>query len=106
MDELKPCPFCGKEATRFSIAVIGCEYCQIWLIDANSDHALATWNQRAERATGVCTEEHEFADGDKYNWYYCALCEEHLLLNKDMQLPKYCPNCGAKMESEEPTNSG
>jgi len=30
-----------------------------------------------------------------YVWHYCSECGGQLILHN---LPKYCPNCGAKME--------
>ncbi len=56
-NELKPCPFCGREAAiwssnayRYTQSVVGCEACRIFFIDDFEENAVADWNRR------VCDE--------------------------------------------------
>lgn len=50
MNELKPCPFCGGEATMQSgqyAHYVGCENCDAWThISGTSEKAAAAWNRR------------------------------------------------------------
>lgn len=53
---------------------------------------------RVGRWVGIAFDS--YADGNPvYDEWGCSLCgEEHY--GEDDTLPNYCPNCGAKMESE------
>ena len=55
VEELKPCPFCGREAarwkpdcTRYSYSMIGCEVCRIFFIDEFEENTIADWNRREQ----------------------------------------------------------
>jgi hypothetical protein len=39
-------------------------------------------------------------DNGKYHWYLCSCCDAMAGSDEKMMAYKYCPNCGAKMESE------
>ena len=39
-------------------------------------------------------------DNGKYHWYLCSCCDAMADSDAKMMAYKYCPNCGAKMESE------
>ena len=55
VEELKPCPFCGREAarwkpdcTRYSYSMIGCEVGRIFFIDEFEENTIADWNRREQ----------------------------------------------------------
>lgn len=119
MANLKPCPFCGGQPTLEHHSEIkkpeecaeDCEECgccdatpEFWAIahrckinnfDVAIDcgcfgteaEAIEAWNTRAER---TCKHERMFnlvereCDGKRYSW-------------RDMDMPNYCPNCGARV---------
>lgn len=104
--ELKPCPFCGGEAT---ISVhdnhyqpccandncIAADLYNEWLYPRSYERAVREWNTRAER---TCENVHLFSG------FRCNECKTtwHTLMRDeagDWQKtnPKFCPNCGAKV---------
>ena len=113
MSELLPCPFCGGEAEvyemqygengKYSVFGVFCkEDSKAELIGLNryqhghfidnfptEAEAIEAWNTRAER---TCKHERMFnlvkreCDGRRYSW-------------REMDMPNYCPNCGAKVVS-------
>lgn len=104
MKDLKPCPFCGGEA---SVKVL--EYdddCKVWGVFCESDlaseyshghfvdnyateaEAIAAWNTRAER---TCKPVE--MDGVMR----CPDCDYPLGI---MSVPAYCAGCGAKVVGE------
>ena len=92
MSELKPCPFCGGEA-KFQLfnttCNIECTRCFIGTrLVAHDDYkqAIKAWNIRAER---TCSNVDEGGD------FECSVCGFVWVLH-----PHYCPNCGAKVISE------
>lgn len=59
MTELKPCPFCGREAERYTLVVVtpmmnrkvekkavGCFGCEAFVLAKFEDDAIGKWNQR------------------------------------------------------------
>lgn len=99
MSELKPCPFCGGEATQrdftstspFPNGWVGCQkcHCTIDWIKAGKPMAVAAWNRRAKSANvpltlddaaatiqvicanGGCPPEKHCAIGNKGNCHDC-----------------------------------
>ena len=91
--KLKPCPFCGGEATfmRYSAGSIGagCRKCAImfFVLNGNELKAAEAWNRRAEQ-TGEWLE-------DEYGYCRCSRCGyEH---DQPETITPYCPECGARM---------
>ena len=43
-------------------------------------------------------------------WWFCSNCQEHYfeddLYINEKHFPKYCPNCGAKMDAEQEKQNG
>lgn len=118
-EELKPCPFCGGEAQVVRKpyepkVCVGCgdDACLGfsglgWLYETE-EQAAAAWNRRAER-----TCRPEVCDDGAGAWgVYCSECgyrfagpygkrevPEHMAARRDI-MPRYCPNCGAKVVGE------
>ena len=87
--------FCrnGKEA-----AIVFCplyERCEHKLIDLNMKPSDCPLIEIEEPKTGHWEYGYTFADG---NYCKCSECKEIIKCIYPMH---YCPNCGAKMESEE-----
>ena len=110
MSELLPCPFCGGEAEIMHLPAV--EPSAQWHIHcANRDcevdpflwrsteaEAIAAWNSRAER---TCRNASYRVDESRF---HCSECEFGCWV-KDVadgrdKLPRYCPNCGAKVVDE------
>ena len=84
MSELKPCPFCGGEATDYG-SFVQCENedCEV------NPHAetIEAWNTRAER-----TCENKSDTG-----FLCSACSFGDFGGFHGYTPNYCPNCGARV---------
>lgn len=120
MDELKPCPFCGSVPLLsegpydwdgggryyYYSAAIECA-CGLTLEVDNPrpkeytnytkalDFAFAAWNRRTER-----TFRNANTDGYRFRFECCECGYATLVHNCAVrldELPKYCPNCGAKV---------
>ena len=101
MDELKPCPFCGGQATYFS------EECE----DGSKDWGIACMDCGAEINCFTTLEdaiEHyqlpkadvaPVVHGRWEDGQLCSVCD----FDRSYFRPRfnYCPNCGAKMDLEE-----
>ena len=95
---LKPCPLCGGPASVYEYTAgvfwttptveatrIGCDRCGL---EIRGDGAARAWNTRAER---TCHDEAKYPD-----FFVCSAC--HVTIGK--WVPRYCPNCGAKVVDE------
>lgn len=118
MDNLKPCPFCGKDAKlhrdswptndKGGMAVafwVKCAPCGSSSGEFKSkEKAIAAWNRRTAPATGQWIGEGDgYADGELvYDVWHCSECGNCIDDGTDdpTQLPKYCSNCGVKMTRE------
>ena len=109
--ELKPCPFCGSEATSesyYNKFLIECDRCEeyghgAYVVARNKLEAVEAWNTRAER---TCTVH--IGEGEQRGWWVCDSCGDlfdtlsSLACHKGekkgkKKLPNYCPNCGGKV---------
>lgn len=88
-DELKPCPFCGGEATFAAhataeemdygiicrtMAVIGCDACEFCMSGETDEETVAKWNARA----AVTDEQFAVAVHDGRVWQRVRTCENVL----------------------------
>lgn len=117
--ELKPCPFCGREAVLSSIhigdgdyrALVTCtriglsDGCASVMVERSSKRtaeldAAKKWNTRAER-TCVVEEvvKRERALGAP-TWDYQFSCGHFAYEWPWKKAPAYCPDCGAKVVDE------
>lgn len=112
--KLKPCPFCGGEASinRPSGRMLFCVVCDD--CDANGGYyfteedAARAWNDRAERTCRIVEVETgelaDYSDTDEVI-FHCKSCHaERGIFSYDedgnvfSQRPEYCPNCGARVK--------
>ena len=105
-DNLLPCPFCGGEAKVFhySSAIrdevwrVVCDrpFCAQGPDGYTEAEAVSAWNTRAER---TCTN----VDTDDDCYFECSQCGSAALVeykSSGYGVPRYCPNCGAKVVEE------
>lgn len=112
MIELKPCPFCGGEASVIGKPheakfCVGCgdDSCLGfsglgWLYDTE-DEAHAAWNRREERTCRNVEPENEENNWNELGFFTCSECGSTSKLDwawhKDVDEYRYCPHCGAKV---------
>lgn len=97
--ELKPCPFCGREArvvnTGRGVFAVGCNNVRCrgdWVTAKCSwdeNVAIEAWNRRAERTCRAVMAASKIASN-------CSECGE-MLANWSM---RYCPNCGRRITDD------
>ena len=105
---LIPCPFCGgaakfEEHKKYGSFRVYCDNydCRIMprtLWYCGADDAASAWNKRAER---TCQR----VDENGYSFRFkCSACGYASLVHNCEtrldELPRYCPNCGAKVVGE------
>ena len=125
MTDLKPCPFCGGEASVQTTYGYGVSEAFCLDCGAHTGHppggcteaeAIAAWNARAERTCRNIAEPDEMSDksftcsecGARGPYgegtYHIGGCEEidgKLMLWDSWPVYKFCPNCGARVEVVE-----
>ena len=108
-DELKPCPFCGVEATEGPVSVngkpsgdigwVGCVPCGVFVSYTHGEsgrrEAMRAWNARAER---TCHMSHVLLyDEEGIEGIECDECGWSDIHPWDEPLPERCPGCKAKV---------
>lgn len=120
MIELKPCPFCGGEATvsSYTYSTLGGGYVQFKVECERHDcpaqptvdwhywseaEAAEAWNTRVERTCRIVKtwSDSDFVDGWRYR---CSECMAFIPVNERdpetgdvISAANYCPHCGAKV---------
>lgn len=104
MSELKPCPFCGGEASKRLFYKgkyrVHCNVCDAYSGDVcdTEAEAIAAWNTRAEQ---TCKMESVWGT----NALQCSECCSYASTwDAECEIGKinYCPNCGARvMKSDQ-----
>lgn len=96
MTELKPCPFCGGEASKRLFYKgkyrVHCNACDAYSGDvyATEAEAIKAWNTRAERTCQMVQIAPTISEGIMQ----CSECGVYLNEPADVN---YCPSCGAKV---------
>lgn len=110
--ELKPCPFCGGEATiegpSQHSSEVGIGYmvycvndeCYLGIQDAPPEYrfksdAIEAWNKRYEQ-TCCIKDLWLYTDNVQLGRFKCTYCGEDYI----GEPYQYCPNCGAKVVNE------
>lgn len=105
MQELKPCPFCGGEATivervikgGYKVYYVKCKECGVRRneLPKTADGACDLWNRRACRmATVLVYCAHKEHPDECYECTQCGYIPAD-------ENPLYCPNCGAKVVDDD-----
>ena len=126
-EKLLPCPFCGGEAHIKEVVsacsvvyTVGCPDSECMgfetlLCKPTSEEATAAWNRRVERTCHVATKERRFSQTQTLVTKSCSACgyafgseevrpilptlDETMVLEA-VDVPNYCPHCGARVVSE------
>lgn len=107
--ELLPCPFCGGEAElRHNMAwdyEVRCTRCRAKTRLHHDNHvgAVDDWNTRAER---TCRNIHEYRDENGvlhrdariFKCSECGFKADDFYGDDEESFPRFCPNCGARVE--------
>lgn len=108
MSELLPCPFCGGEAHTYknNLWHVACERahngCVTMSAFITEAEAIEAWNSRAERTCKVEGDYWHDHGGDGYDTYeYVLSCGHKVEWLDDDKEPRYCPQCGARIEVGE-----
>ena len=113
MSELKPCPFCGGEASKRLFYKgkyrVHCNVCDAHsgdVVDTEAE-AIAAWNIRAERTCEFNIKDNmNETEGMGDVWIECSTCHCVFDYFADDWLMKmsYCPNCGARVKDVDNDN--
>lgn len=80
MENLRPCPFCGREAKD-----------------------VETWNTRAEK---MCRMVRKPTIDPYTDRAVCSGCGKSVPVSVGERMPNYCSNCGAKVIANEGRKNG
>ena len=98
-NKLLPCPFCGSNKLHIGYFESGKESEITCLHCCASSPNMERWNTRADR-TCKMIEEHDWNDEWEPYGIFCSECDGAVYGWKSdyaYPIPKYCPNCGAKV---------
>lgn len=124
MSELKPCPFCGGQAEtrlddRWWVHCVNCT-CEIGFegMDENGCYghfeteakAIDAWNTRESQPCYADEADHSRCKYSVNRGWVERTCKQNRLFNlvsrgcdgeyyqwHDKEMPRYCPNCGARV---------
>ena len=102
MSELKPCPFCGSEASlvwmddeELDLCWVECGRCGASTVFCGQPElAIDAWNTRAERTCHVVKNSRKYvlSDGTELFDDGCSICNGYIGAGEN-----YCSQCGAKV---------
>lgn len=99
-EKLKPCPFCGGNAAVAQNTSVFLDY-RVYCKRCGAETGMYTTAIKAVRCWNNREEQTCRMKRDTFGEWRCLACGETISSWSDSWAPNYCPNCGARVLSEE-----